>query len=355
MDVGRGEVVAEGEHRQQRRVARLVAEVVTELSARQLRARRRLGGDKARFLPFEDIVAHERERDTPEIRPAAEAADHDVGILAGHLHLFLGLEADHRLVQRHMAQDRTQRIFAVRGAHRQLDRLGDGGTQRTLVVRMLGQYLAPRFGGHRRRGGHLCAERLHDRTAVGFLLIADLNHVDGQFEPERLRCVRERRPPLARAGLGGYVGHTFLFAVISLRDGRVQLVRPDRTHTLVFKIDVRRSAERLFEAVSAYQRRRTVILILFAYRLRDVDPCVCLVQLLIGQRLREDRIKVRGFQRLACGGIQRRHRFIDHVGLYVVPLGRDFALRQEESFGFRCHTQLFLSVFMFVRFSMQAI
>ena len=91
MDIGRGEVVAQGVHRDQRRIARLVAKVILELATRQLRAGSRLGGDDAHLFVLDQLVAQEGERDAREVGSATEAADHDVGILARHLHLLLGL------------------------------------------------------------------------------------------------------------------------------------------------------------------------------------------------------------------------------------------------------------------------
>ena len=209
---------------------------------------------------------------------------------------------------------------------------------------MVGQDLAARLGRHRRRSGHLRAERLHDRTAVRLLFVTDFDHVDSQFETERLGRVRQRGAPLARAGFGRDVGNPLLFAEISLRDGRIQLVRPYRADTFVLKIDMRRSAQRLFQLVSPYQRRTTVVLVLLPDRLRNVDPRVGLVHLLIGQRFGEDRIEIRSAQRLAGLRIERRHRLVRHVGRDIVPLGRNFAFRKDKSFRSRAHIFYVLNV-----------
>ena len=323
MDVGGSEVVPQREHRQQRRIAGFVSEVVAEDSARELRAGVGLGRDVARLSAFLERVAHERERDAAEIRSAAEAADDQVGVFACHFHLFFGLETDDRLVQRDVAQHRAERVLAVRRAHRQLDRLRDRRAERALMVRMLGEYFASGFGRHRRRGGHLRAESLHDRAPVGFLLVTDLDHVDGQFQPERLGGVRQGGSPLAGAGLGRDVRDALPLAVIGLSEGRVQLVRADGTDALVLEIDVRRGAERLFQSVGPDQRRAAVVFVLLADFVGDIDPRVGLVHLLIGQRLGENGIEIRGFQRLFRCGIQRRHRLVGHVGHDVVPPGRN--------------------------------
>jgi len=55
-------------------------------------------------------VGEEREGETSEVRPAAEARDHEVRILADLLELPLGLEADDRLMEEDMVQDGAEAI-----------------------------------------------------------------------------------------------------------------------------------------------------------------------------------------------------------------------------------------------------
>ena len=56
MNVGRGEIMSEREHRQQRRVACLVAKIVAEHAARQFRTRVRFGGDETRLFARQDAA-----------------------------------------------------------------------------------------------------------------------------------------------------------------------------------------------------------------------------------------------------------------------------------------------------------
>ena len=60
-----------------------------------------------------------------EVRAAADAADHDVGVLARHLHLRRGLLPDHGLVQAHVVEHRAQRVVGVLALRGDLDGLGD--------------------------------------------------------------------------------------------------------------------------------------------------------------------------------------------------------------------------------------
>ena len=103
----------------------------------------------------------------------------------------------------------------------------------------------------------------------------------------------------------------------------------NRAHTLILEIDVCRSAQCLFKAVCTDQRSGTIVFILLAYLLWDVNPGIGLVQFLAAQFLCEYRIQVFRFQWLLSGWMDRRHRFVHHVGLDVVPLSWDLILWEE--------------------------
>ena len=86
----------------------------------------RLGSDEAGLLAVLDVVAHERIGNAGEVRAAAEAGDHDVGILAGQFHLLLGLETDDALVQADVVQHGAEGVLAVGGGDCKFDGLRDG-------------------------------------------------------------------------------------------------------------------------------------------------------------------------------------------------------------------------------------
>ena len=131
VDIARLEIVAEGVHRQQRCIACLVAEVVAELAAGELRAAVRLGSDELDVLALEDLVAHEWEGNAAEVGTAAEAGNHYIGELTCHLHLLLSLKADDGLVEADVVQHGAEGVFTVRSGGGQLDSLGNGGAERT--------------------------------------------------------------------------------------------------------------------------------------------------------------------------------------------------------------------------------
>ena len=200
-------------------------------------------------------------------------------------------------------------------------------------------------GGHGGRRSDLCAERLHDAAAVRLLLVADFHLIYCGFQPEQSCGVCQGCTPLSGTGFGRDVGYALLLAVVCLRDGRVQFVRPHRADTLVLEVDVRRSAECFLQSVGAYQRCAAVVLVHFAHFLGYLDPGVRLVQLLPAQLFGEDREHVFRFQRLLGGGVQRWHGFVHHICLYVVPVVRNFLFREDESFSLVAHSDCLILEF----------
>ncbi len=139
VDIRWFEVMTKGEHGQQGCVARLVAEVVTELSASKFRTAVGLGSNKLGVLAVLQVVTHEGERDTAEVTASAEAAYDDVGVFARHLHLLLSLKTYYRLVQSYVVEHRAQGVFAVWSCCGKLYRLADSCSERTGMQRVAGE------------------------------------------------------------------------------------------------------------------------------------------------------------------------------------------------------------------------
>ena len=129
MDVRGLEVVAQGEHGQQRRIACLVAEVVAELTAGELRTAVGLGSNKFGVALAAQVVTHEGERNAAEVGTATEAADDNVGVFACHLHLLLSLETDNGLMESDVVEHGSEGVFAVGRSGCQLNGLADGGAE----------------------------------------------------------------------------------------------------------------------------------------------------------------------------------------------------------------------------------
>ena len=88
-----------------------------------------------------------------------------------------------------------------------------------------------------------------------------------------------------------------------------------------------RCTKRLFQGIGTHQRCGAVILVFLQYILRDVNPAVLGIQLLYTALPGEDMRKVVNAKRLLGNRMDGRHGFVRHVGLYVIPLGRDLTLR----------------------------
>ena len=74
-------------------------------------------------------MAEEGKGEAGEITAASGAPDDDVRVVAGHLHLFHGFLADHRLVQQNVVEHAAEGIFGVVVLRRDLDRLGNGDAE----------------------------------------------------------------------------------------------------------------------------------------------------------------------------------------------------------------------------------
>ena len=207
---------------------------------------------------------------------------------------------------------------------------------------MLGQNGAARLGLLARAGGHRCAEGLHQRAAIGLLVVAHAHHVDLAVQAEERAGHGQRRAPLPGAGLGGQVLGAFLLVVIGLRHGGVQLVRAGRAHALVLVVNVRRRIQRLLQAARAKQRRGPPLRIdlpHFAGNL-DLPLGADFLQDQAHGKQRRQVVGADGFQR---AGVQRRRHRLGQIGGNVVPGMGNAVLRQVVLDGF--HAQHSISGF----------
>ena len=188
VNVRRVEVVSQRIHREQRSEACHVAEVVLELTARQLGTRLGFDGDYAGIFTFGQVIAQEREADAGEVAASSEATDHHVRVLPEQLHLFHGLLADDRLVQQYVVQNRTQTVTGIlRILQRHFYGFGDRHAQTARIVGVLCKGGPSGGCNFARRGIHVCAPGVHHQLAVGFLVEAHLDHEDFQVDAEVLR------------------------------------------------------------------------------------------------------------------------------------------------------------------------
>jgi hypothetical protein len=161
-----------------------VAEVVGELATREGRTRRGLDRDHAQVGAASEHLAEEREDEPREVRPSPRAADEDVGVRLGEVHLRDRLLADHGLMEEDVVEHRAERVLRVVALRGLLDRLGDRDPEAAGRVRVLGEH-SPTRGRLLGRARHAARpERLHEGAAIRLLVVRDPHHVDVDLEPE---------------------------------------------------------------------------------------------------------------------------------------------------------------------------
>src|SRR5438270_12908963 len=116
------EAVPEREHLHHRTHPHSVAEVIGVDTACKRRTRGGLSGDEARVRHSTlQLVADERVCETGEVRATTDARDHNIRVLACHLHLLFGLETHHGLVEQYMVDDGPERVLRVVVSRRVFD------------------------------------------------------------------------------------------------------------------------------------------------------------------------------------------------------------------------------------------
>ena len=109
-------------------------------------------------------------------------------------------------------------------------------------------------------------------------------------------------------------------------------MRAQRVNAFVFKVDMCRRVQRLFERIGAYKRGRTIILVFILHLFGNVYPCVFAVQFLFGTLHTKDVGQIFRAQWFFRSGVERWQRLVLHVCLNVIPLHRKFVLLQQKSF-----------------------
>ncbi len=196
---------------------------------------------------------------------------------------------------------------------------------------MLGQDVPPRFRQGRGAGQHLGSPGLHHGTTEGLLLIADFHHEHPHVDAEHLTREGHGRTPLACPGLGGEPPDAHLVVVEGLRHCGVGFVGARRGHALVLVVDLRRSAQGLFQAQGPDQGGRPPQTVDFAHFLGDGDPPLC-GHLLLQDGTRKDGEHLFRADHIAIRSQRGRGR-VGQVSDHVVPVGRDLLLLKIEAGG----------------------
>ena len=296
-----------------------VGEVICELTSCEAWAGCRLDCDDLIISLASQLLAHEGGDQTAQIGAAACTADDDVGLYVVLVKSRLCLKTDDGLMEQHLIENAAQNVSVALGAHSDLNGLTDGAAEASGGAGMLSQDLLADVGGLGGGGGHACAVDSHDLTAEGLLLIGDLDHVDLAVQIEVGARHGQRGAPLTCAGLGGDALEALLLCVISLSDGGIQLVAAADVVALELVVDLRRGLELFLKAVSSHQRGGTVHAVELQDLVGDGNVSRVVVQFLLNKLCAENRLQIRGGDRLAGAGIDQGSGLVLHVGTDVVP------------------------------------
>ena len=161
---------------------------------------------------------------------------------------------------------------------------------------------------------------LHHRAAVRLRTVRRGDLPDLAVDPELGAGERQRRAPLAGAGLRRQLPDAVLVVVVGLRHRRVGLVRAGRADPFVLVEDLRRGVEQPLESPRPVQRARPPQAVDVEHAAGDVDVAGA-GDLLLDERHREQRRQVLGADGLVGAGMQRRRWRRRQVRDDVVPLG----------------------------------
>ena len=216
---GRNETAAQGIHFCKGADHSRITEVVSIHPSGKARAGCRLHRNDA-VVPFTpELLPHKRRNQASQIGSSPGTADNDVGLHAVFVQGSLCLQADNRLVQKHLVQHTAQYIAVALPVLFRLHSLGDGAAQASGGAGMLSQNLPAHFGGHAGGGGDGGPVGAHHFPAERLLLIGDFYHVYQAVQVKIGTGHGQSGAPLAGAGLGGDALKSLLFGIISLGNG----------------------------------------------------------------------------------------------------------------------------------------
>ncbi len=145
MDPRWNEIVAEGVHIEQRGGLGHITKIIGQFAHGKRGTGGRLDTHKTDFLTVK-IVREVRGCKTGEVGTTATAADDDIRIISGNLHLLFGLKADNGLVENDMVEYGTEGVLGVFAGEGIFDGLGDGDAKRSGGVREFCPDLAADIG-----------------------------------------------------------------------------------------------------------------------------------------------------------------------------------------------------------------
>ncbi len=275
------------------------------------------------------LIRHKRESDPREVGTTTVTTDHHVGVVAGDLHLLLGLKTNHGLVHTDMVKHAPQRITGILMGGSIFNRLTDRDPQGARAVRIKLKDGTPGVGLVRWGRKDIGTPQLHHALAIRFLPVGDLDHVNGTFETEVLTGHGNGRTPLPGAGFRSNPFGTENLVVVGLRHRGIRLVRASRRDPFILVVDLRRCAECFLQFMGTVHRRWPPELINLEDLLRDINPSF-LGYFLLDQSHGEQRQKVLRTYRLHRPRMNNRLHLTRHIRDDVVPLSGKLVFAEKD-------------------------
>ena len=320
----RDEARTEGVHLGERANLTGIAEVIGVLTASEARAACRFHSENIVVGFATELFTNERANKATEVRTTACATDDEVGLHADLVESGLRFETDDGLVEEHLVQHGTENVAVTRLLHSGFNSFRNGAAKATRGARKFGVDLAADVGRHGRGRGDGCTVGAHHFAAERLLFVRNFHHVNLAVQSEEGAGHRKGGTPLACTRFSRHALEALLLSVVCLSDSGVELVRTRGVVAFELVVDVCRSAESLFEEVSANERRRTVHLVERADVFRNFDVSGIVIEFLLDEFVAENRLQIFESHRLAGSRVQKRSGLLLHIGTDVVPCLREF-------------------------------
>ena len=150
-----------------------------------------------------------------------------------------------------MVENAAQGVEGIIAGGGIFHRLADGDAQAPSALGVFGQDAAPDLSVLAGAGHTLSTPGLHHHSAIGLLIVADLDHIDFAFQAEELAAQGQGAAPLPGASLRGQAFSPFLLSIVCLGHGSVWLMAAGSADPFVFVEDLCRGIKRLLQPIGA--------------------------------------------------------------------------------------------------------
>src|SRR4030042_1828769 len=220
-----------------------------------------------------DFVQDKGEGNASKITPPTCTGCHHIDLLLSKfLQLFLGLEADDRLVHKDMVEDTSQRVLRVLRGDGIFNGFANRKPETSWGVWILFQSLSSCIRVLARAGNTVCSPDVHHQSAIRFLIIADPHHIDLAFQTEETAGKSECASPLSCTGLCRNAFGPKDFVVVGLGNGRIGFVAPWGAYPFILIVNSCRGSKGLFQSISSMKGSGPPEKKFLHHSFRDINP-----------------------------------------------------------------------------------